>query len=152
MGSEIRIVTLKPARMAGYRAVSEHPEHDAFSVLLAWAKDCGLAGKKDTRFFGFDNPGPSGGKSTYGYEAWMTVGPEIGASGDIEITDFPGGLFAVKHTTLPRIGEAWREIVAWCKRSPYVESTRQCLEEHLALPIDTEPESMTLDLYLPIEE
>jgi len=149
--AHIRIVTLKPARVAGCRAVGEHPERDAFNTLLSWAKDQGLAGRSDSRFFGFDNPGPAKNKTEYGYEVWMTVGPDVRASGKIEIKDFPGGQYAVKQTSLPRIGDAWREIVAWCKQSPYAESSRQCLEEHLALPIDTPPESVLLDLYLPID-
>ena len=43
------------------------------------------------RFFGFNNPNPSPGSPNYGYEQWLTVGPEVQAEGGIVIKEIPPG-------------------------------------------------------------
>ena len=150
--SDIRIVRLEPTRVASYRAIGKQPEYDAINTIKDWADQMGLSGGKDLRLFGFDNPGPGKGRNEYGYEVWLTVGPDVKSSGDIIIKEFDGGLYAVKQTNLPQIGQAWREIVQWRQASKYNQSERQCLEE-LLTPIEkisTDP--ILIDLYLPIEE
>jgi AraC family transcriptional regulator len=149
---DIRIVKLPAFRVASYRAMSEHPEQDAWKVLNAWAGENNLMGEEtQSGLFGFDNPGPSKGNPVYGYEVWMRVAEGITESGDIKIKDFPGGLYAVTRTYLPTIGENWQRIVTWRKRSPYKHGSHQWLEEHLSPP-GTPENSILLDLYLPIRE
>jgi AraC family transcriptional regulator len=150
--SEIRIVELNTMRVACHRAVSSQPEIEAFSTLVTWAKNQGLLDKKQTRFFGFDNPGPSKDKDDYGYEVWVTVGTDVGGSGNVKIKEFPGGRYAVMRTGLPRIRQAWAELVAWLKASSYRKREGLCLEEHLNLPTDHPADSVILDLYLPIRD
>jgi len=53
---EVRIIELKPTKVAYYRVESESPELDAWKVLLDWAKEKGLIELPTTRYFGFDNP------------------------------------------------------------------------------------------------
>jgi AraC family transcriptional regulator len=149
--SEIRIVELDTMRVACHRAVSSQPEIEAFSTLVAWAKNQGLLDKKETRFFGFNNPGPSKDEAEYGYEVWATVDADIGGSGNIKIKEFPGGKYAVMRTGLPRVKQGWEELVAWLKASSYIAREGLCLEEHLSLPTDHNADSVILDLYLPIQ-
>jgi DNA gyrase inhibitor GyrI len=150
--SDIRIVQLKPSRVACYRAVSQSPEMDAINVVKDWAGEKGLMQEKSTRLFGFNNPGPKSGQVEYGYEVWLTVGPDEKASGNISFKDFEGGLYAVKRTNLAQIGQSWKDIIRWCKASEYDQSSKQCLEELLAPAEDISPESILIDLYLPIEK
>ena len=148
---EVRLVELKASRIASYRAVGQHPESKALDVIRSWAKENGFLEKEDNRIFGFDNPGPVRGKDTYGYEVWLTVGPDAKESEDITIKNFSGGLYAVVQTRLAEIGDSWKYLVRWCKTSKYLEDNRQCLEEHISSP-GTPLDSFVLDLYLPVEK
>lgn len=152
--SDPRIKVLKelaPMRVAFYRKVSATPERDSIKHLLAWANRTGLLSKANPyRIFGFNNPNPTPGSPVYGYEMWITVGPEVQASGDIEIKEFSGGLYAVTGTTVAQIEEAWRHFVNWQRISNYTEGPHQCLEELLS-PAGTSEESMQIDLYLPLK-
>jgi AraC family transcriptional regulator len=149
--SNVRIVRLDRMRVACYRAVSEHPENDAWKGLLAWARDKGLSIDENRRLFGFNNPNPSKGNPVYGYEVWMTVDGDIEATGSIKIKDFPGGLYAVAQTKLPQITSAWKQLVGWCKASEYGDACHQWLEESLTPP-GTPFDDVVIDMYLPIEE
>lgn len=149
--AKVRIVKIEASKVASFRSLGKHPEKDAFAVMVDWTQQQGLIGKKTTRFFGFDNPGPSTGKSYYGYEVWVTVGSDAKGSDVIKVKDFPGGHYAVMTTELSRIGEAWKELVAWCRSSDYEESTRQCLEEALELPTEVAHDGLKINIMLPIE-
>jgi len=149
--AKVRIVKIEPSKVASFRSLGKHPEEDALAVMVDWAQQQGLMDKKTTRFFAFDNPGPSAGKSYYGYEVWVTVGQDVNGTDVVKIKDFPGGHYAVMTTRLSRIGEAWRELVAWCRASQYEESARQCLEEALELPTEAASDGLKINIMLPIE-
>jgi len=137
-------------RVAWYRAVSRTPERDASEKLLGWADRQGLlASPTPYRLFGFDNPLPSPGNPVYGYELWITAGPEVKGSDGVRIKSFGGGMYAVMGTKVPEIEDAWKHFVSWLKISRYREGSHQCLEEHLS-PAGTSEESMQIDLYLPL--
>ncbi|MDH4156546.1 MAG: AraC family transcriptional regulator [candidate division Zixibacteria bacterium] len=148
-----RIKVLKeipPMRVASCRAVSATPEHDAWRTLMDWADKNGLlAPSRPYRLFGFDNPGPSENCPTHGYEFWITAGPDIDTSKNIEIKEFPGGLYAVTPTTVAGISGAWKHFIAWLKISRYTHGPHQCLEEHLS-PAETPNDKTQIDLYLPL--
>ncbi len=108
---DVRIVTLKPMRVAAALGFGEQPELLAWDKILSWAKPLGLLDDlKAVRFFGFNNPDPSPGSPNYGYEQWIVVGPDVKAEGDIKIKDFSGGLYAVTRCKLSSIGEAARGV------------------------------------------
>lgn len=148
---EVRLVELKPSRVASFRAVGKYPESKALDAIGAWAAENGFENREKNRIFGFDNPGPTPGKDTYGYEVWLTVGSDAEESNGITLRDFSGGLYAVVKTRLPDIGDSWKYLVRWCKSSQYREDDRQCLEEHVSPP-GTPLDSFVLDLYLPVEK
>jgi DNA gyrase inhibitor GyrI len=150
---EVRLVRLEPMRVASAHGFGESPEVQAWDKILAFARSKGLE-PGQVRFFGFNNPNPSPGSPNYGYDQWMTVGPDVEPEGDIQILDIPGGLYAVTRCEgLSHIGEVWKSLVLWFEDSPYKKSAHwcQCLEE-LLTPPDVPYEDYVFDLYLPIAE
>lgn len=161
---EVRIVELKPLQVACALGYGEQPEFQSWDKILGWAKAKGLLADLEAhRFFGFNNPNPSPGNPNYGYEQWITVGPDVKAEGDIKVKDFEGGLYAVTRCKLSNIGEAWQQLVIWQEDSPYQKVHRQCLEECLnpevfitsegkAASDESAYETVIFDLYLPVAE
>jgi DNA gyrase inhibitor GyrI len=153
--TKVRIVELEPFRAASFHAYGKQPELDALTKLKTWAKAKGFSGDPAyRRIFGFNNPSPSPGTPNYGYEVWLVVGPLVQPEGDMEIINFPGGLYAVLHwdgRSDPNEGilAAWKELVLWREGSPYQSAGHRWLEEHLS-PDEGSQAGFTLDLYLPI--
>lgn len=154
---EVHIVKLEPMRVASVRVVSETPEVDAWGKLRNWAEPLGILQDDENHpIFGFNNPNPQPDSKEYGYELWIKVGPEVESGGDVEVKDYPGGLFAVTTCKLTgdpsgrNILETWRALLEWVKTSQY--RWRQVHElEKVHDPMASEID-IILDLYLPIEE
>lgn len=148
---DLRIVSLAPMRVAYYRVQDKSPEKKAMEVLGSWARKNGILDIPGARIYGFNNPGPTKDSPVYGYEAWITVGPDAEESGDVKIKEAAGGFYAVIRTRLPRIGRSWKELVDWCKTADgYLERDGQCLEEHIS-HAGTSFEDFVVDLYLPVK-
>jgi len=134
----VRIVELEVRPVASYRAVGESPEDKAWEGIYSWAEANGLTELPSTRFFGFNNPGPSKGESEYGYEFWVTLPEGFKPTGDagidVQFKEFPGGLFAVTATSLDTfdVGEKWRELARWLKQSKFEPIMGRCYEEHIS--------------------
>ncbi len=116
---------------------------------------------EDVRFFGFNNPDPSPGSPHYGYEQWITVGPDSAGERDVVIKAFSGGLYGVTRCRgLFNIGARWKQLGSWLERSDHTSGKHQWLEESLNMnkPISTAefenlaPEQFVTDLYVPIAE
>ena len=152
---EVRIVRLPPLRVASVHGFGTEPETLAWKKLVDWAEPKGLMDLTKHRVFGFNNPDPSPGSPNYGYEFWITVGPEVQASGEATIKDFPGGMYAVTRCEVKDpwqdIPGTWKKLMVWHEGSTYKMGRHQWLEEHLSSS-DTSPQELTLDLYLPIAE
>lgn len=150
MNLKLRLVTLPAMRVAAARGFGASPESIAWEKILNWANENGISAERGkTRFFGFNNPNPSHGSPNYGYEQWMTVADDVKGSGDIEVKDIPGGVYAVAKCTLSNIGDAWLSLVASVEESNYEMRDGHCLEECLSSVPAGFPDS-TFDLYLPI--
>ncbi len=148
---EVRTVRLEPMRVACAHGFGESPEDIATQKMQAFATSKGLD-LGTARWFGFNNPNPSPGSPNYGYDVWVTVGPEVEGEGDVEIKDFAGGLYAVtRFKGLSNIGEVWQQLVLWREDSPYKKGHHQWLENLLTSP-DVPLEEYVFDLYLPIAE
>jgi DNA gyrase inhibitor GyrI len=148
-GEAVRIVRLEPMRVASAYGFGPSPEEEAWEKIMAYAEREGLL-EKPHRFFGFNNPSPSPGSPNYGYEQWITVGPEAQLVGDIRIEIFPGGLYAVmRFKGLSRIGEVWQRLVLWREDSQYKRGHHQWLEELLVDPL-LPTDEYVFDLFLPI--
>ncbi len=153
--NDVRIIRLEPQHVAVSYGFGKGPENIAWEKLLAFVKAKGLGQDGQShRYFGFNNPSPAPGSPNYGYEQWITVGPEVEAEGEIKMKDFGGGLYAVTHCKLSHITEVWMQLIDWREKSRYRSANHQWLEECLTPPIDRpiEPEQMEFDLYLPIAD
>lgn len=149
---EVRIIKLDPMRVASAYGFGEQPEYIAWEKLLEWAKSQGFKDLGQHRFFGFNNPSPSPGSPNYGYEQWMTVDQGVEGSEEIEIKEFPGGLYAVTRCEgLQHITEIWKKLVVWREDSRYREAHHQWLEECFTPEVER-LEDYVFDLYAPITE
>lgn len=151
---EVRIVRLAPQRVAAAYGFGPGPEEIAWKHMADFVEEKRLdKDNRQHRYFGFNNPSPSPGSPNYGYEQWITIGPEVETSGDIKIKNFEGGLYAVTRTWLGEITRTWEKLFAWRETSPYRAGSHQWLEEALDVPLDLNiTEEMVLDLYIPIAE
>lgn len=149
---DVKVVSLKKARVAAALGFGESPEHEAWEKITQWAEGkCDLE-SPDTRNFGFNNPDPSPGSPNYGYEVWLTVDDDVVGNDDVTIKEMPGGLYAVTHLHgLERIGEAWKQLVVWRQSVGYLAGHHQWLEELISSP-QAPPEELEFNLYLPIRE
>lgn len=153
--NDIHIVQLEPLRVARFHGFGEGPEDIAWKKLEDWAKPHGLLDFSEAhRIFGFNNPNPAPGSPNYGYEFWITVTEEETAGEDVEIVNFPGGLYAVAQCIVRNPWEdipgTWQRLVAWRESSPYKAAEHQWLEKHLHVGVPGH--EFDLDLYLPIAE
>jgi DNA-binding transcriptional MerR regulator len=148
--NDIRIIELKPMKVAYYRAESASPEMDAWKVMKKWVDDNRLEELATTRFFGFNNPNPSQNNPEYGYEVWVTVPDNIKESEQIKTKNFKGGLYCVTCCQLHDITEKWKRLVEWVKESEYDFGDYQCLEETIS-PDKNPNENTQFDLYCPIK-
>lgn len=150
--TDVRIIKLRPMKVAWYRHESASPEDDAWDVMNKWAKEQGIEELFSSRYFGFNNPCPGPGNPVYGYEVWITVNDDVKSSGDIKIKTFEGGLYVVTNTTGFDCPKAWKKLDKWVKESEYVGGKHQWLEEHIVVDENSWGEKMQLDLYYPISE
>jgi DNA gyrase inhibitor GyrI len=149
---DVRIVRLEPQRVAMSYGFGNGPENIAWEKMIAFVKAKGLnTDGQPHHYFGFNNPNPTPGSPNYGYEQWITVGPEVMTEGDIKIKDFSGGLYAVTHCKLQNITEVWKQLATWREKSRYRLGSQECLEELISDPIAHEVDGEAeFDLYLPI--
>jgi DNA gyrase inhibitor GyrI len=155
--NDVRLVQLPPMRIASVHGFGRSPEEQAWAKLNQYAGPQGwLENLGEHRIFGFNNPSPSAGSPNYGYEYWITVGPEAAPEGEVEIKEFSGGLYGVLRCEVhgnayEAIPQAWGRLVQWLEGSNYKLASHQWLEEHLEVEKLAEGE-FTLDLYLPVAE
>jgi len=150
---QVRIVSMDPMRVASVIGFGASPEDLAGTKMLAFMASKGLR-FEDVRWYGFNNPSPSPGSPNYGYEVWVTVGPEVPGEGDVTIKQIPARRYAVARCEgLSHIGEVWKGLVLWLEGSRYrwPAHCAECLEHLLTSP-DVPYEEYVFDLYLPIAE
>jgi DNA gyrase inhibitor GyrI len=145
----VKIVKLEPLRVASVQGFGQGPEKQAWEKMGAFLEQQGLmTDLKTHRFFGFNNPEPTPASPNYGYEQWVTIGPDVLPQGDVRIKSFAGGLYAVTHCQLLVITDTWKKLIIWREGSGYKPASHQWLEECLT-PFASD-EEMELDIYLPI--
>jgi DNA gyrase inhibitor GyrI len=152
---EVRIVRLKPMRVASVHAYGGSPELAAWDRMVNWAKARGLLDEPgDQRIFGFNNPDPSPGSPHYGYEFWIAVGPKVQSDETATVKEFAGGLYAVTRCKgANTITDTWHRLATWLEDSQYEFGEHQWLEGHVG-PVSTPQnvDELILDLYAPIAE
>lgn len=155
---KVEIRTLKPMRVACYRAASKTPEEDAHAFLRKWVTEHRAKGARPPRFFGFDVGVSEEQRSAglRGYEVWATVPATVKPSEGVLIRKFPGGLYAVLRITDPFtdpfevIPAGWHRLVRWAEESDRYEHAHfRELEESVGMK---GLYSEYLDLHLPVME
>ena len=146
----VQVVELPPMRVASAYGFGKNPEGIATEKIGTFAHSKGIPIYESRSTFGFNNPSPAPGSPNYGYEIWLPVEDNIEPAGDIRITHFSGGLYAVtQFKNLHKIGETWKQLVIWREDSEYQSAYHQWLEELLTSP-DVLVEEYIFKLYLPI--
>lgn len=150
-GIDVRVVKIKPMRIAVSHAFSKTPEKDSITVLIEWAKPKGLLDDPSKYlWFGHNNPPPSPNLKEYGYDSILTIGPEIEPDKNIQVKEIAGGLYAVIRTNLKNIGKMWEWLYKWVNNSEYTIAGHG-LEEFLN-PLESSVDNYIFDLWLPIKE
>lgn len=129
--NEVRFINLPEMRMIYNTAVSESPEEEAINPVIEWVKTSGLDGA--SRLFGSnEKPFPSRESKVYGYGMYASVPKDTQAPKHLKTMDFPGGLYAVLHSTEDVFG-SWQKLMRVLEASEKYESdpSRKCLEEHI---------------------
>ena len=104
MDEQVRIVRLEPMRVACASGFGPSPEGEAWDTLIGWAKSQGLLDDLDAlRFFGYNNPDPSPGSPNYGYDQWVTAGPDAKHTGFFQLR--LAGERHLRHDEMARISE-----------------------------------------------
>jgi DNA gyrase inhibitor GyrI len=153
---DVKIIKLEPMRFASIYAFGTSPEAEAWKKLTVWAKPKGLLDNiKETQVFGFNNPNPRETGSKYGYELWIRVPSTIEPEGDVRITEFCGGSYAVTRCEVRgdagvKIPATWMNLVEWCENNKHKLGYHQALEKFITTADN--PDAMLLDLYCPLGE
>ena len=154
---KIRIINLPAMRVASFYAFSSSPETDAWEKVVTWAKAHTCWHEPPaTRIFGFNNPDLSEGSPNYGYELWLTIGPDIPLDDKVTVKEFSEGMYAVLRCDVygnpwALIPASWGILVKWMESSHYKHGNHQWLEEHLTR-FESNENGFVLDLYIPISE
>jgi DNA gyrase inhibitor GyrI/DNA-binding transcriptional ArsR family regulator len=156
----VKIQSLPPMRVASVRAIGTEPESLAWAKMKAYIANHGWLQELDQHpIFGFNNPEPEPGQLEYGYEFWVKVDSSVTPTADLQVKEFPGGLYAVTPCNVSQESQdaffkehgmlkSWYFLNQWVEQSDYVPGNHQWLEQQLNLP---EPGKDTLlDLYYPI--
>jgi DNA gyrase inhibitor GyrI len=155
--ANIRVKRLEPMRVASVLGFGTEPEMEAWEKLVDWAEPLGLLDQPEQHLiFGFNHPEPMPGSPNYGYELWLPVKSQFESQGEVEIKDFPGGLYAVarcevKGNPSETIPAAWQRLVQWREQSRFKSANHQWLEAFIEIGRMAEG-FFTLDLYLPVAE
>lgn len=152
--SDIRIIRLKPTKIAACRAKSESPEADSLKPLLEWAKKERLMDLPTTRIFGFDTAVDKKEYPVYGYESWISIPDNYQVPEPLEEKYLQGGLYAVTNTTYGNfdVQKRWQMLAKWFEESEFEYGGQQCLEEVLMIETIDNPSKLQLDLLIHIKE
>ena len=134
--NEVRTAKLEAARVVSAYGYGEEPEAKSHAAMREFFEVMGWHGGqlKQHRIFGFNNPDPSEGTGSYGYEHWITVDEEFalpaGIADGISLKEMPGGLYATLESPGIPSPEKWAVVVHWLNGSEYqYDGSRQWLEE-----------------------
>jgi len=156
-----RLERLQTMRAVYVHASGAKPEEDAQQKILNWAKFKELLDKPGLRLFG-RNTYPTENPEPHGYECYLTLSKELEAYWDsIETKDVPGGLYAtLRFTDLTRIGEAWKTLWEWIRKSGYIQvgltkgqhGWVNGFEEHVNWQEMKPPNEWIFDLWVKLKE
>lgn len=116
--TDVRIVELKPMRMARYHDPVAPSCFDSWRHMIGWAIDNDLP---TIRAFGYTSPNPEGIRPMYGYDVLFALPDGYTLKGHLEAIQFEGGLYAAIPTWYENAGPDWRSLDRWVKTHPEYE-------------------------------
>jgi len=158
---DVRIVQMGAKRLAyvqEFGTVVGEPEKVAWSKLGRWARAKGVtAGPRGCHYFGANDPPPMKEGDRYGYFSGVTVPPGVEPEGDVKVKVLPASTYAVvRFKGLDSIGSMWQALYDWVDKSGEWSVAGHGFEELLTSmdtdEVDKSPETMVLDLWLPIRK
>jgi DNA gyrase inhibitor GyrI len=151
---KVRLVTLKPLRMACTSAYGTSPEIEAWQQMERFiAQTDLLEDSQSQRYFGHNIPDTTSDDSSYGYRVCVTCEGAIHPLNEVQITEFQGGYYAVTQCKgIENVYTTWKALDDWVKENKYRRADHQWFEEAFSRPGETPLEDIILDLHLPIQE
>ena len=146
----IKIETLAARRVAYVRHTGPYDQcSEAWEKVNAWAAAEGLMGPSAT-FLGrsYDDPDITPADKVR-YDACVTVDADVKPSGEIGITEIPGGDYAVARHVGPyeKIGETYAALLGrWLPGSGREMADAPSLEQYWNDPESTPPEELETDI------
>lgn len=115
--NDVRIIMLPPFTVVSCQVISDNPEEEVGDMMHKFIKGNDLYTlKPDARMFGFNHPDPKPGKTTHGYEIWVTIPDDLEISSPFVKKKFAGGLYAVHTIDFPNFHE-WEQLVNWVEHN-----------------------------------
>ncbi len=152
---DVRVETLDAKRVAFARHVGPYDEvGKTWEKLMSWAGPRGLVGPHMvTLGLVYDDPEVTP-KDKVRYDASLVVGDDVQAEGDIGVQEISGGEFAVTIHRGPydNLGETYRRLCGvWLPDSGREPRSAPALEFYRNSPMNTPPEKLVTDIFLPLE-
>jgi AraC family transcriptional regulator len=154
---DVTIIRKETFRVACTRAIGPYitSSKEAWSKLMAWAGPKGLLDPGMRCLgVGYDDPNNTAPESLR-YDACITVGPEVEASGEGRIMDIPGGEYAtvIHKGPYPELEKTYMWLYGvWLPKSGREAALRPGYEEYLNDPRNTPPEELLTQIDVPLAE
>ncbi|MBI1763494.1 MAG: AraC family transcriptional regulator [Acidobacteria bacterium] len=158
MDFPVRIVPTAALRVAYIRCFGLYldPQKgmDAYARLMIWARANDLL-KPDTLVIGMspDNPEITPLEKCR-YDLCLTVGEQVRAAGEVNITTIPATTYALHHCVgdIHKVGQAWNYFFkVWLPASGYQPADQPAMEIFLKLPEEIGWTSFDIECCVPIQ-
>ena len=149
----VRLVKLPAMTVATYCVESASPEEDCAKIIDPFVRENKLDKRSGYRYFGFNNPDPKEGNSTYGYEIWVTIPEDFDVPTPFGKKQFEGGLYASISAKISEMESRWGLLFGWVKDNEKYEydcSTQWLEELTMDLELFDAGVDRQLDLLMPI--
>lgn len=163
---DVRIIYLPPATVAAAHHIGDDPETHSNYLIDEFVRNSKLEQiKPDLRHYGFNHPNPVDETGFHGYESWVTIPDDFEVPQPLTKKKFEGGLYAAHMIPFGNFDE-WEDLAKWVHENELYEFAGDWSDqEHMCGLMDehinyyshihlknTEPETMQIDLLMPIKE
>jgi AraC family transcriptional regulator len=152
---QVRIEQVAPRQVVFLRHVGPYGEVGrAWGQLMSWAGLRGLIGPAPTLIgIVHDDPEITVGEKVR-YDACLAVDDQVRPEGDIGVQQLEGGEYAVVCHRGPydQLGSTYARLCGeWLPSSGRELSLAPCFEIYRNSPMDTAPENLLTDIFMPLE-
>ncbi len=150
---DVRIVDLKPTRVASVRHVGPYEEvGEAWNTLMKWGWPRMFLGKPECFGLCYDDPEVTPAEKIR-YDACLEVGPKAREKGEVRIREIPGGTYAMTVHEGPYAGfaDTYAGLFAEVAAGPiegrqWTLGDAPSIEKYLNDPRKTRPEDLRTEL------